>query len=290
LTLSYAATGLEVDKTCDANESGLSVTYNVHNSSDVPHDYTLAVESRFNPSLRAITDHDRGSAAYWDGTDTTMVVPPAVTHRDGPHRRTRLVGAAVRPLGPRVGPRSHPDPDILLLPLARRAEVPDADAGLGDDVRGIRAARRPFLSTEVQPPEPLDATTSVDFSLPHEGRVTLRVFDVGGRLVPSLVDEEFAAGTHTLVWNRTDDHGTPVASSVYSLRLSHSGSTATRKAVLLKWRRTSDSGPRRSPPRPPTAVTPPPRSPLTTRESLDTRTNARIRSGPPWLARHDSPS
>lgn len=45
--------------------------------------------------------------------------------------------------------------------------------------------------------------------------MTLSVCDASGRCVINLADEQFQRGTHRLVWDGTDSHGTPVASGVY---------------------------------------------------------------------------
>jgi len=68
-----------------------------------------------------------------------------------------------------------------------------------------------------------------------EQAVTLRVYDVGGALVATLVDGMQAAGPHRATWDGTDDAGRTVASGIYFARLVVGGSAAaTRKLVLLK--------------------------------------------------------
>jgi len=83
-------------------------------------------------------------------------------------------------------------------------------------------------------PNPFNPTTTIEFSLPVPGHVDLRIFDVAGRLVRTLVDGKMTAATHAAVWNGRDFGGRPVASGVYYYRLLSDGLTATRKMMLVK--------------------------------------------------------
>jgi len=83
-------------------------------------------------------------------------------------------------------------------------------------------------------PNPFNPTTTIPYELESEGRVRLAVFDVGGRHVRTLVDENQIAGPHEEFWNGTDALGRTVASGVYFVRLKAVGQQVTRKMVLLK--------------------------------------------------------
>jgi flagellar hook assembly protein FlgD len=58
---------------------------------------------------------------------------------------------------------------------------------------------------------------------PVGGAVRLRVYDVGGRLVRTLVDGAQTAGQKTAIWNGRDNQGRGVASEVYFYRLQAPG-------------------------------------------------------------------
>ena len=87
-------------------------------------------------------------------------------------------------------------------------------------------------------PNPFNPSTTIEFSLATEGRVTVRVFDCAGRVVRTLVDAEVEAGPHTAAWDGTTDTGSRAASGVYFVRMEAAGPVGTfhevRKAVLLK--------------------------------------------------------
>ena len=67
------------------------------------------------------------------------------------------------------------------------------------------------------------------------GHVTLRVYDVTGRLVKVLVDENaMAGGPYRATWRGRDERNHEVASGVYFYRLEAGPFTETRKLVLLR--------------------------------------------------------
>ena len=83
-------------------------------------------------------------------------------------------------------------------------------------------------------PNPFAGGTRLALSLPAEGGVNVKVYDVAGRLVRTLVDGVLPAGERDVVWDGKNAAGDQVASGVYFLRMSFAGKTKTRKAVLLK--------------------------------------------------------
>jgi subtilisin family serine protease len=83
-------------------------------------------------------------------------------------------------------------------------------------------------------PNPFNPRTTLLFELPRGGRVSLRVFDAGGRLVRTLVDEPLPAGRFRTVWDGTDNRGAAVGSGVYLYAITTEGKTLTRKMTLLK--------------------------------------------------------
>jgi hypothetical protein len=84
-------------------------------------------------------------------------------------------------------------------------------------------------------PNPSNPSTRIEFSIPVAAKVQLRIFDVRGRLVATLVDRYVPAGRQFAEWNGREDNGNGVPSGVYFYRLMVPGqATLTRKLVLLK--------------------------------------------------------
>jgi hypothetical protein len=83
-------------------------------------------------------------------------------------------------------------------------------------------------------PNPFSTATTVAFVVGEPGPVTLRIYDLSGRLVRTLVDRYEAAGRRELAWDGRDEHGADVASGVYCYRLEAPGVLETKRMVLLK--------------------------------------------------------
>ena len=82
-------------------------------------------------------------------------------------------------------------------------------------------------------PNPFNPTTTISFNLPTDGFVTLKIYDITGRLVRVLVQEQKLAGDHSILWDGLDDAGQNVAASVYLYRIEFSNS-AGEKMVMTK--------------------------------------------------------
>ena len=83
-------------------------------------------------------------------------------------------------------------------------------------------------------PNPFNPQTVIRFSLPRAQDVSLRVYDVQGKLVRTLVDGHQGAGVHEVAWRGRDDRGGEVASGLYFYRLRSDGGDHVRKMTLLK--------------------------------------------------------
>ena len=83
-------------------------------------------------------------------------------------------------------------------------------------------------------PNPAADQTTIQYALPKESRVALRVYDVAGRLVTTLVDATEKAGYRRAVWDGKDSGGRAVAAGTYFYRLNAGTFSATRKLLLLR--------------------------------------------------------
>ena len=78
-------------------------------------------------------------------------------------------------------------------------------------------------------PNPFNAVTRLSYGLPDAARVSIRVYDISGDFVSTLVDDEQAAGKYTAVW---DGRGSPAG--VYLVRMEATNFNVIRKAILLR--------------------------------------------------------
>jgi len=92
------------------------------------------------------------------------------------------------------------------------------------------------LSTSLQGnyPNPFNPTTTIKFVLSEDSYVTLEVYNIKGAKVCTLVEGEYEAGFHNVLWNGTDDSGKPVSSGMYFYKMNTGKNIATKKMVLMK--------------------------------------------------------
>lgn len=84
-------------------------------------------------------------------------------------------------------------------------------------------------------PNPFQHTASFGFTIPVGGRVNIKVYDVGGRKVATVVDRVFSpAGYYEVDWSARADDGSRLPSGVYFYRMFAAGNTFTRKLVIVK--------------------------------------------------------
>jgi hypothetical protein len=78
-------------------------------------------------------------------------------------------------------------------------------------------------------PNPFNPTTTIKFDLPFDTKVTLKLYDVLGREVRTLVDREMPAGFH-----QATVEGSSLSSGVYIYKMEAGSFTQVRKLLLLK--------------------------------------------------------
>jgi len=85
-------------------------------------------------------------------------------------------------------------------------------------------------------PNPFNPSTTIRYGIKTSGLVSIKVYNVAGQLVRTLVDEFQGPkdGGHVAIWKGTNDNGAQVSSGVYYYRLTAPGFTDTKKMVLLK--------------------------------------------------------
>ena len=90
------------------------------------------------------------------------------------------------------------------------------------------------LTLEIYP-NPFRKTTTIKYSMTKNGNVSLKVYDVGGRLVRNLYNDFQKSGVYTVNWNGTDDFGRKLPAGVYFYRLERKeGKTETKELIILR--------------------------------------------------------
>jgi hypothetical protein len=85
-------------------------------------------------------------------------------------------------------------------------------------------------------PNPFNPTTTIEFDVPvgTYNYTSLRIYDVSGKLVKTLIDEPMEPGYHSVIWDGKDDDGKSVNSGVYIYKMTTESYHKTRRCILLK--------------------------------------------------------
>lgn len=83
-------------------------------------------------------------------------------------------------------------------------------------------------------PNPFNPVTTIIYQLPEVGKVSLKIYDILGQEVKSLIDEVQKPGYKAVEWNSTNNLGQNVASGIYFYRLEAGIFSETKKLILIK--------------------------------------------------------
>jgi hypothetical protein len=112
-------------------------------------------------------------------------------------------------------------------------EVPEAGANAVDEPADAGAPGAAVLLAQ-NAPNPFNPVTTIRFQVSHDGPVALRISDLRGARVRTLVDGRRRAGAYAVEWDGRDARGREVASGVYVYALEAGGCTEARRMILVK--------------------------------------------------------
>ena len=107
--------------------------------------------------------------------------------------------------------------------------------GTADSFMLKRAAELPktFVLSQNYP-NPFNPVTTINYELPEESFVTIRVYNLVGQQVTDIVSKVKPAGYHQVMWNGKDQFGEPMASGIYIYSITAKNFHAFKKMVLMK--------------------------------------------------------
>ncbi len=119
------------------------------------------------------------------------------------------------------------------------AEMRDFVAALKEIVRALRSGNRSDTAPNAVDlyqafPNPFNSSTNITITIPRAQRAKLEIFDIQGRLVRKLVDNELGAGMHRFTWYGDSESGGAAASGLYYYRLISDDKSITRRMLLLR--------------------------------------------------------
>ena len=114
--------------------------------------------------------------------------------------------------------------DAASLFFTYSAEEVDQAPGAVDSARLVMSSPNPFQNS-----------TRVVFYTPRDGAAaTVRVYDISGRLVRTLLDESLFNGLHQVVWDGKDQNGRPAATGIYLVQLESGQHRHTSKVMFVR--------------------------------------------------------
>ena len=83
-------------------------------------------------------------------------------------------------------------------------------------------------------PNPFNLVTTLHYDLPEDGLVNITIYDMMGRVVKTLINDQQSAGYRFTQWNAINDAGSPVSAGIYLYMINAGDFRQTRKMLLLK--------------------------------------------------------
>jgi hypothetical protein len=110
----------------------------------------------------------------------------------------------------------------------------EGSAAMINTLSGVGGTPKDYVLSVSAYPNPFNPSTTVRYTLPSRGHVTVAVYDARGARVATLADADQDAGAYTERWDGHDGAGRAVSSGVYFARVDHPAGTKAYKMVLLK--------------------------------------------------------
>ncbi len=126
--------------------------------------------------------------------------------------------------------------DVINAPIDRFELAKDVFQWMNSTTNAnVTPAETPkFTKLAQNYPNPFNPTTTIKFDLKEKGFVTLKVYNVAGQLVRTLVEGERNAAAYSVDWDGANDRGAAVASGIYFYKMETKGFSQTKKMVLLR--------------------------------------------------------
>ena len=83
-------------------------------------------------------------------------------------------------------------------------------------------------------PNPFNPVTTLWYDLPEQAHVNITIYNMLGRQIKTIINENQDAGYKSLQWNATNDYGKPVSAGIYLYQIQAGEYISTKKLVLLK--------------------------------------------------------
>lgn len=83
-------------------------------------------------------------------------------------------------------------------------------------------------------PNPFNPSTCISYNLPKSTHVTLKIYNIQGQLIRTLIDGSQIAGAKTILWNGMDEHGIKASSGIYIYQITTPEFRTSKKMMLIQ--------------------------------------------------------
>ena len=108
----------------------------------------------------------------------------------------------------------------------------DFPVGVEDNIAATQIPQGYVLGQNY--PNPFNPSTTIEYTLPQRSKVAIDIYNVLGQKVRTLVDETQAAGSHSIVWDGTNQSGQSVSTGFYFYKLTAGDYIDSRKMLMIK--------------------------------------------------------
>ena len=125
----------------------------------------------------------------------------------------------------------NPRPD----PVGSMPDMGAYESFLGEPQVGIEDCQLSIVDFRLYNyPNPFNPETTINYSLKENSKVSLKVYNIKGQKVKTLVHEVLPAGEHSIVWDGSDSDGKRVVSGIYFYKLKSGDYQKINKMILIK--------------------------------------------------------
>ena len=83
-------------------------------------------------------------------------------------------------------------------------------------------------------PNPFNPSTTIEYEIPNAGDVEIKIYNINGELVKTLLAQQQSAGRYTINWDGKNGYGQTVSSGMYIYRVAFGSSVLAKKMLLIK--------------------------------------------------------
>ncbi|MCX8014770.1 MAG: T9SS type A sorting domain-containing protein, partial [candidate division WOR-3 bacterium] len=217
----------------ESNTGGYGAIYWYYN----PANRTLIVEWDSVSYYNASSTRDKFQVIFYDSTYTTPTGDNIIVFQYQTANLTNSSTIGIQDPTCTIGIQSlyngsyHPAAAPLIAGRAIKFTTTTPYSGISNyDIANLKLNAKNLISY----PNPFSNHTTISYHLSYPAKVKLQIFDITGKLIKTLTNQEQSNGAYKFRWNGIDNNGRYVAQGIYFVKLEVNNTTTIRKLTLIK--------------------------------------------------------